>query len=58
MTKDDPGSRGTYTDADVETGEAKRPTSAVDELRRASATGRDKTPDVEQEPAEGQEPPD
>jgi len=58
MDKNDPGSRGTYTDADVETGEAKRPTSAVDEVRRASATGRDDTPDVEQEPAEAQEPPD
>ncbi|MEN4450377.1 hypothetical protein [Mycobacterium sp. SM3041] len=58
MDKDDPGSRGTYTDADVETGEAKRPLSAVDELRRASATGRDETPDVDQESGEAQEPPD
>jgi hypothetical protein len=58
MDKDDPGSRSTYTDADLETGEAKRPTSAVDELRRARATGRDDTPDVEQEPGEAQEPPD
>ena len=57
MSKD-PGSRGTYTDADLETSEVKRPTSAVDELRRARATGRDDTPDVEQEPAEAQEPPD
>lgn len=55
---DDPGTRKTYTEADYETGEAVRPTTGADELREAEAAGRDKTPDVEQEPAEAQEPPD
>ncbi|MCX8564653.1 hypothetical protein OS122_27595 [Mycolicibacterium mucogenicum] len=58
MDDKEPGSRSTYTDADLETGEAVRPTSAADELRRARAAGRDETPDVEQEPADAPEPPD